>query len=59
MAAILLEGPKADEWSSRIQLELMQKGIISYYSPPYVITKEQLDMTLETMDSTLDSVRQS
>lgn len=64
MAALELDGPKADEWGSIIQLELMRKGIISYYSPPvhsfrfyppYVITKEELDMTLEAIDSILDS----
>jgi 4-aminobutyrate aminotransferase-like enzyme len=62
MAALELEGPNADERGAKIHDQLMDRGVILNFSqpvasfrfyPPYVITKQQLDLSLDTLDSCL------
>lgn len=66
MAALELDGPNADKRGARIQNQLRKKGIILNFSkpvasfrffPPYVITKQQLDLALDTLDSCLEDSR--
>jgi 4-aminobutyrate aminotransferase-like enzyme len=60
MAALELDGPNADERGVRIKRKLRDQGIIVDFNgpvaslrffPPYVVTKQQLDMALEALDS--------
>ena len=60
MAALELDGPKVDERGVRIKRKLRDQGIIVDFNgpvaslrffPPYVVTKQQLDMALEALNS--------
>ena len=62
MAALELEGPDADKRGAKVQNQLIDQGIILNFSqpvasfrffPPYVITKQQLDLALDALDSCL------
>jgi 4-aminobutyrate aminotransferase-like enzyme len=64
MTAVELEGPGAEQRGVRIQRNLMDQGVIVDFNravssfrffPPYVISKEQLDMALQALDSALQS----